>query len=128
MGWCPADMGCAAREVRGGVSSPLKPMESISIRLTRSRVVKGLIGIPRTAAHLFPAEPCRIEVVFDGETEPRAIEYIPYEPRAKERRIFGVGHWFTTQQVRPGDIVHITLEDPERHLYRITSDRYLREH
>src|SRR5262249_46512220 len=102
-------------------------MESVSIKLTRSRVAKGLIGIPRTAAHLFPSEPCRIQVVFDDETEPRTNEYIPYEPKAKERRIFGVGHWFTVRGVQPGDIVHITLEDPERHLYRIASDRYLRE-
>src|SRR3954451_15622293 len=111
-------MSCSAGstecEVRTPASSPPTPMERVSIRLTRSRVAKGLIGIPRTAAHLFPADPCRIEVVFDGETQSRAIEYIPYEPKAKERRIFGVGHWFTTQAIRPGDLIHITLEDPGR--------------
>src|SRR3954471_14204317 len=124
-------MSCSAGatecEVRTPASCPPTPMERVSIRLTRSGVAKGLIGIPRTAAHLFPADPCRIEVVFDGEIQSRAIEYIPYEPKAKERRIFGVGHWFTTQGIRPGHLIHITLEDPERHRYRITSDRYERE-
>jgi 5-methylcytosine-specific restriction endonuclease McrA len=75
----------------------------------------------------FPREKGPIEVVFDDEEKIRALTFHPYDPVVKENRIFGLGRWFSKRKVGEGDLISVTLEDPNRPLYRIALDRFVRE-
>ncbi len=98
-----------------------------TIRASSSRLEKGLLAIPQRFNDWFPRERGLIQIVFDDEDKQRSLTFHPYDPVVKETRIFGLGHWFSMRGVRDGDLVSITVEDPDRRLYRIALDRYIRE-
>lgn len=101
--------------------------QRFTIRVSASRLEKGLLAIPQKFKDWFPSEKGRIQVVFDDEEKAKALTFHPNDPEVKENRIFGLGHWFSKRGVREGDLISITLEDPDRRLYRIALDRYARE-
>ena len=103
------------------------PKQSFSIRASASRLEKGFLAIPQRFRGWFPSERGQILVVFDDEEKSKTLTYHPYGPEVKENRIFGVGRWFSKRGVADGDLISITLEDLDRRLYRIASDRYIRE-
>jgi hypothetical protein len=98
-----------------------------TIRVSASRLNKGLIAIPRQFKDLFPADKTRIQVAFDDEAKVRALTFHPYDALVKETRIFGLGNWFKSRGVREGDLISVVLENREQWLYRINLDRYLEE-
>lgn len=98
-----------------------------TILVSASRLEKGLLAIPQRFKDWFPSEECQIQVVFDDGEKVRALTFHPYDPKVKESRIFGVGHWFSKRGVREGDLISITLEDLDGRLYRIALDRFVRE-
>ena len=98
-----------------------------TILVSASRLEKGLLAIPQKFKDWFPSEESSIQVVFDDEDKVRALAFRPYDPKVKESRIFGVGHWFSKRSVREGDLISITLENLDRRLYRIALDRFVRE-
>jgi 5-methylcytosine-specific restriction endonuclease McrA len=104
---------------------PQKPR--LTIRASSSRLVKGLLAIPQKYTDWFPAEKVQIQVVFDDEDKTQALTFHPYDPTVKESRIFGLARWFSKRSVNEGDLISITLEDPQGRLYRIALDRYVRE-
>ncbi len=101
--------------------------QSFTIRASSSRLEKGLLAIPQRFNDWFPRERGLIQIVFDDEDKQRSLTFHPYDPVVKETRIFGLGHWFSTRGVRDGDLVSITVDDPDRRLYRIALERYIRE-
>jgi hypothetical protein len=102
-------------------------MKRFTMRVSASRLKKGLLAIPQEFKDWFPREKGQIHVVFDDEEKTRALTFNPYGPEVKENRIFGVGRWFSKRGVREGDLISITLEDQDRRLYRISLDRFVRE-
>jgi len=98
-----------------------------TIRASASRLDKGLLAIPRKFKDWFPAEKGQIQVVFDDEEKTRPLTFHPYDSTVKESRIFGLGRWFSKRQVREGDLISISLENPDRRRYRVALDRYVQE-
>lgn len=106
----------------------MSPSKQIfTIRATASRLDKGLLAIPQRFKDWFPREKSKIKVAFDDEPKLTVLTFHPHDPVVKENRIFGLGHWFSRRNVREGDAISITLEDPNQSVYRIALDRYLRE-
>jgi len=101
--------------------------ERFTIRASSSRLEKGLIAIPQRYNDHFPRERGPIQIVFDDERDAKPLTFHPFDRVVKESRIFGLGHWFSNRGVREGDQISITLEDPNRRVYRIALDRYVRE-
>lgn len=101
--------------------------QCFTIRASTSRLEKGLLAIPQKFRDWFPREQGQIRVVFDDEERAKALTFHPHDSTVKENRIFGLGHWFSKRSVREGDLISITLEDPDRRLYRIALDRFVRE-
>jgi hypothetical protein len=101
--------------------------QRFTIRVSASRLDKGLLAIPQKFRGWFPGEKGQIQVLFDDEENVKALMFHPYDPAVKENRIFGLRGWFFKRNVREGDVISITLEDAERRLYRIALDRYVRE-
>jgi len=98
-----------------------------TIRASASRLEKGLLAIPQKFRDWFPSAKSEIQVVFDDEEKAKGLTFHPNGPEVKENRIFGVGRWFSKRGVREGDLISITIEDRERHLYRIVLDRFIQE-
>jgi 5-methylcytosine-specific restriction endonuclease McrA len=113
------------------VAEPVKSVSTerqrFTIRASASRLDKGLLAIPQKFRSLFPPERSQIKVVFDDEESVSALTFQPYDPVVKENRIFGLRHWFSKRGVREGDLISVTIENPERRLYRIALDRYVLE-
>jgi HNH endonuclease len=101
--------------------------QRFTIRVSASRIEKGLLAIPQKFKDWFPSEKGQIQAVFDDEEKFKALTFHPYDPAVKENRIFGLGRWFSKRSVREGDLISITLEDPDRQLYRIALDRFVQE-
>jgi len=101
--------------------------QRFTIRATASRIGKGLLAVPQRFKDLFPKERGQIHVVFDNEESTQTLTFHPYDPIVKENRIFGLAQWISKRGVRDGDLISITIEDPDRRLYRIALDRYVRE-
>lgn len=101
--------------------------QHFTIRASASRLEKGLLAIPQRFGDWFPSTKSEIQVLFDDEEKPKRLTFHPNGPEVKENRIFGVGHWFSKRGVREGDLISITLEDRDRHLYRIALDRFIQE-
>ncbi|MBI3947444.1 MAG: hypothetical protein HY321_16090 [Armatimonadetes bacterium] len=79
------------------------------IRLTASRIEKGLLAVPKRMCHLFPDTPQRISVVLGETGEVEGKTYQPAGSTAKEARIFGLGAWLVGAGAQPGDEVSITI-------------------
>jgi len=101
--------------------------QRFTIRASASRLDKGLLAIPQKFKDWFPREKRQIQVVFDDEEKARTVTFHPYDPVVKETRVFGLRNWFSKRSVIEGDLISITREDPDKPLYRITLDRFVRE-
>jgi 5-methylcytosine-specific restriction endonuclease McrA len=101
--------------------------QRFTIRASASRLDKGLLAIPKKFRDLFPRERGRIHVAFDDDDSVKPLTFQPYDSVVKENRIFGLRQWFSKRGVREGDLISITLEDPERPSYRIALDRFVLE-
>lgn len=98
-----------------------------TIRVSASRLAKRLLAIPQKFKKLFPREKGEIQVVFDDGENIETLTFLPYNPRVKECRIFGLSRWFSKRNVQQGDLVSVTIEDQEKGIYRIALDRFVRE-
>lgn len=100
---------------------------TFTLRISASRLKKGFIAIPQKFANWFPQQRGKIQVAFDDEEKRRALTFHPHDPAGKENRIFGTKQWFSRRAVVDGDVISITLEDADRHMYRVALDRFVRE-
>lgn len=99
----------------------------LTFRVSASRLAKGLLAIPSKSRHLFPTEKGSIQVVFDDGAKVELLSFLPYDPKVKEIRIFGLGRWFKKRNVRTGDAITIVVEDEASRLYRIVQERFVRD-
>jgi rubredoxin len=100
---------------------------SFTIYATDSRISKGLLAIPRRKSSEFPATKGKILVVFDDGTRVEPKIYVPYNPKIKECRVFGLSRWFSRHGIVAGDAITITVEDPVKGIYRIALDRFVQQ-
>lgn len=101
--------------------------QCFTVRASASRLDKGLFAIPQKFKNWFPDERRQIQVIFDDEAISRPLTFHPYDATTKEARIFGIRNWYSNRGVRHGDLISVTVEDPERRLYRIALERYVLE-
>ena len=103
------------------------PKNSFTIYATDSRISKGLLAIPRRFASGFPATKGRILVIFDDGIRVEPKIYVPYEPKIKESRVFGMSRWYSRRGIVAGDAITVTLEDSDKGIYRIALDRFIEQ-
>lgn len=78
------------------------PLDYITIKVTQSRINKGLLAIPVSLLDWFPNTKQDINIVApDGEIF--TCKVTPYNSTSRECRIGGLNRYFQKYQVKSGD-------------------------
>src|SRR5205085_6097101 len=82
---------------------------SFTIYATASRIDKGLLAIPRRFTGEFPQTKRKVLVAFDDGSRLEPKIYVPYDPKIKECRLFGLSRWFSRRGIVAGDAITVTV-------------------
>jgi len=93
------------------------PFNYKTLRVTKSRIEKGLLAIPISMIDYFPKKKVTVCVFFGKNSKAVLKNYTPYQSSSKECRIGGMKNFFETNQVQDGDELVIQLL--EENQYRI---------
>jgi hypothetical protein len=78
-----------------------------TIKLTRSRINKGLLAIPISLIDNFPKTRGKIHIYFDESKLPEEKNYTPFESTSRECRIGGMTEFYQTNKAEEGDEIVI---------------------
>lgn len=94
-----------------------------TIRLTQSRIDKGLIAIPLRLAQGFPKKSGAIEVYLSDSTISQNKHFSSYRSSTRECRIGGMKEWFEQNNIKSGDEIVVQFIDEDRFTYRLIPER-----
>jgi hypothetical protein len=94
-----------------------------TIRLTQSRIDKGLIAIPTALAGWFPNHNADIQVYLNDSPTSQSKRYSSYSGSTKECRIGGVRQWFEENHLQSGDEIVVQLINKQDLTYRLIPER-----
>lgn len=94
----------------------------ISIKLTQSRIDKGLLAIPRSLRELFPDQNRSIQIYFDGCLTSELKPFTALTSSTRESRIGGLKSWFQLNNMKDGDEVIVQMINQENYTYRLISE------
>lgn len=100
------------------ITSPIS-YNYATIKITQSRIKKGLIAIPMSLAKWFPEHNARIQICLDDVITPEIKQYSSYKSTTRECRIGGMAEWFRGNKIKDGDEIVIQLIDKEHFVYRL---------
>lgn len=103
-------------------SSPIN-YSYATIKITQSRIDKGLIAIPVALADWFPDHNEGIQVYLNDLPVSQAKHYSSYTSSARECRIEGLSKWFQQNSIGSGDEIVIQFIDKQRFIYRLIPER-----
>jgi len=99
-----------------------QPSSYVTIKITRSRINKGLLAIPVSLLEKFPKEKQKITVFFDDEEKPSVKNFTPYNSSSQECRISGLTNWFIKNNIQNQDEIVIQFLDENESVYRIIKE------
>lgn len=94
-----------------------------TIKITQSRIDKGLIAIPMALAGWLPDHNESIQVYLGNSPVSQTKSYSSYTSSTRECRIGGVREWFQQNNIKSGDEIVIQLIDKDRFIYRLIPER-----
>jgi len=94
-----------------------------TIRITQSRIDKGLIAIPVSLTKWFPDKNDSIQVYLSNSPVSQAKHYTSYVSSTRECRIGGMKEWFQQNNIKSGDEVVIQFIDQKQFIYRLIPER-----
>jgi len=95
----------------------------VTIRITQSRIDKGLIAIPRNLEKWFPKNNENIEVYLNDSPFSQSKHYSSYNSSTNECRIGGVREWFYQNNIKSGDEIVIQFVDEKNFIYRFIPEQ-----
>ncbi|MDR0927069.1 MAG: HNH endonuclease [Ignavibacteria bacterium] len=90
-----------------------------TIKLTKSRINKGLLAIPVSLIDLFPKEKTKIKVLLNDIQVPQELSFTPYTSSSREIRIGGLGKWYLENNLEANDEIVIQVIDGNEPTYRL---------
>ncbi|MBI4726352.1 HNH endonuclease [candidate division TA06 bacterium] len=90
-----------------------------TIKLTQSRIDKGLLAIPKALTNWFPKENTKIQVFIDDNIKPERKNYTSYRSKSHECRIGGLAEWYNKNGFIEGDEIVVQLVDKNNFIYRL---------
>ena len=94
----------------------------LTIKITRSRIHKGLLAIPVSLLDRFPKEKRKITIFFDDEEMPSMKSFSPYNSSSQECRINGLASWFVKNKIQDQDEIVIQFLDENEGIYRLIKE------
>lgn len=91
------------------------PFSYKSIKITQSRIDKGLLAIPVSLIDFLPKNKNNILVAFGTEDELTPKHFTPYSSSSRECRIGGMRSFYKKFQIKNGDEIVIQLLDDEKY-------------
>lgn len=87
------------------------PLNYTTIKVTQSRINKGLLAIPVSLLNLFPKEKCKIFITMQNGIT-KEMNFTPYESSSRECRIGGLTEFYKHFNIQDNDeLVLIKLDD-----------------
>ena len=96
------------------------PFNYRTIRVTQSRIDKGLLAIPVSLIDYFPQKRGRIYVAFGDEEEDNEKNFTPYTSSSRECRIGGMRDFYEKFQIKDNEELVIQMIDECK--YRILKE------
>jgi hypothetical protein len=93
-----------------------------TVKISQSRIDRGLIALPRSLAGWFPDHNTTIQVYLGNSLIPESKNYTSSTSSTNESRIGGMADWFNTKNIRDGDEIVIQLIDRKEHIYRLIAE------
>jgi hypothetical protein len=94
-----------------------------TIKITQSRIDKGLIAIPKSLAGWFPDHNDTIQIYLNDSPVSQSKHYSSYSSSTRECRIGGVRGWFQQNNIKSGDEIVIQFIDRGHLIYRLIPER-----
>jgi hypothetical protein len=94
----------------------------VTIKVTRSRINKGILAIPVSLLDRFPKEKRKITIFFDDEEKPSMKSFSPYNSSSQECRINGLASWFVKNKIQDQDEIVIQCLDENEGIYRLIKE------
>lgn len=94
-----------------------------TIKITQSRIDKGLIAIPVSLAGWFPNHNATIQIYLNDSPTSQTKHYSSYNSSTRECRIGGMRQWFQENNIERGDEIVIQLIDKKRFIFRLIPER-----
>lgn len=100
---------------------------SFRIKLTASRIAKGLLAIPKRYERLLPRRAGEVAVLLEDTPAAERKRFIPCGSLARESRIYGLRDWLEQHNAETGDWVEVSPIDAVNAVYRIVFRRRAQE-
>ena len=94
-----------------------------TIRVTKSRIEKGLLAIPRGFNNYLPKINQRIKIYLDYSSTPLLKNFSSYFSSTNENRIGGLKDWYYDNQIKEGDEIILQILDKEKFAYRLLKEQ-----
>ena len=100
------------------------PLNYTTIKLTKSRIDKGLLAIPVSLLHLFPNKKCKIFITMQNNAS-KEVNFTPYESSSRECRIGGLSEFYKHFNIQGNDeLVLIKIDDKK---FKLLSEKFFKE-
>jgi hypothetical protein len=99
-----------------------------TIRVTKSRIEKGLIAIPRLFNNYLPKSSQMIKIYLSDSITPVKKNFSSFFSSTNENRIGGLKNWFIDNQIQEGDEIVLQMLDKEKFIYRILKEKDFLKH
>lgn len=93
-----------------------------TIKVTKSRIDKGLLAIPVVLLDRFPNKKKEITILFDDDEIYYSKSFTPYSSSSRECRIGGLSGWFTKKKLKDQDEIIIDFIDEKNGVYRLRKE------
>jgi len=90
-----------------------------TITITKSRIEKGLLAIPKSFSNFLPKSNNKIKVYLDDSNLPQVKTFSSFDSSTNENRIGGLKNWFYENNVKEGDELVLQLLNKDKFIYRL---------
>jgi len=97
------------------------PFNYKTIKVTQSRIDKGLLAIPVSLIDYFPKQKTKVFVAFDKSLKVSSKNFTPYTSSSRECRIGGLRSFYENLQIKDGDELVVQILDEKK--YRIFGEK-----
>jgi len=93
-----------------------------TIRITKSRIEKGLLAVPKNFSNSLPKSNQKIKVYLNDSTNPEIKTFSSFDSSTNENRIGGLKAWFFENKIKEGDELVLQILDKEKFIYRLLKE------